>query len=408
MSLKVWAFAWRSLVRQPGRALLGVLGIAAVGALLFDMLLLSRGLLVSLRTILDAAGFDVRVTAGDGPVAAGPRIASAGPAIAALRALPEVDEVVAMRFGEATATGIDGRARTLYFVGADPGRRRPWTLLDGTEPPGRGDGAVPSLVVNRNLATALGLTLEGGPRAREVSLRADCSPETSALPPTRFRVTGIAAFPFDDPKALTAATGRADFRRACGLEDRDDADLLLVASREGDGPVAAVQAIRAARPDLHAFTNEELVARFQRTGFSYFRQISTVLSSITLFFGFLLIAVLLTVTVNQRFGEIAALRALGFSRRRVVEDVLGQAVLLVGAGGLLSLPLGLALSRWLERILHQMPEIPARMHFFVFEPRALAVHAFLLALTALLAAIYPMRLVARLPIAATLRSETVT
>ena len=143
-------------------------------------------------------------------------------------------------------------------------------------------------------------------------------------------------------------------------------------------------------------------------GFSYFRQISTVLSSITLFFGFLLIAVLLTVSVNQRFAEIAALRALGFTRRRVILDVLAQSVILVGAGGLVSLPLGFLLARRLEAILHAMPEIPAAMRFFAFEPRALVVQAVLLALTAVLAAAYPMRLVARLPIAATLRSEVVT
>jgi ABC-type lipoprotein release transport system permease subunit len=55
-----------------------------------------------------------------------------------------------------------------------------------------------------------------------------------------------------------------------------------------------------------------------------------------------------------------------------------------------------------------MPGIPAEMHFFVFEPGALAVHGGLLALTALAAALYPMRIVARLPIAATLRSEVVS
>ena len=48
-------FAWRSLVRQPARAALGVLGVAAVGALLFDMLLLSHGLIVSMRDLLDRA-----------------------------------------------------------------------------------------------------------------------------------------------------------------------------------------------------------------------------------------------------------------------------------------------------------------------------------------------------------------
>jgi putative ABC transport system permease protein len=221
-------------------------------------------------------------------------------------------------------------------------------------------------------------------------------------------VAGIAEFPFDEAGELTAGSRLADVRRACGLEGRDEADLLLVASREGHGPGAAVRAIRALRPDLHAFSNEEMVALFQQAGFSYFRQISTVLSTVTLFFGFLLISVLLTVSVNQRFAEIAALRALGFSRRRVVLDVLCQSALLVATGGLLSLPLGLALSIWLDTILRAMPQIPARLHIFVFETRALALHLALLSLTAVLAALYPMRLVARLPIAATLRNEAIT
>jgi ABC-type lipoprotein release transport system permease subunit len=65
------------------------------------------------------------------------------------------------------------------------------------------------------------------------------------------------------------------------------------------------------------------------------------------------------------------------------------------------------LSIWLDRILKAMPGIPAAMHFFVFEPRALVTHAALLIATALLASAYPMWLVARLPIAATLRNEVV-
>jgi putative ABC transport system permease protein len=222
-----------------------------------------------------------------------------------------------------------------------------------------------------------------------------------------YGVAGIAEFPFDENAALTAATRLAGFRRLCGQHGPDEADLFLVAARERHGPQAAVRAIRGLRPDLHAFSNEEMVERFQQVGFSYFRQISTVLSSVTLFFGFLLITVLLTVSVNQRFAEIATLRALGLSRRRVVLDVLCQSVLLVGAGGALSLPLGMALAAWLDTILRALPEIPASLHFFVFHRRALWLHAALLGFTALAAALYPMRLVARLPIAATLRDEVV-
>ena len=57
--MRALAFAWRSLLRRRGRSALGILGIAAAGALMFDMLLLSRGLLVSVRELLDAFGFDV-------------------------------------------------------------------------------------------------------------------------------------------------------------------------------------------------------------------------------------------------------------------------------------------------------------------------------------------------------------
>ena len=402
MTARVWAFALRSLVRQPGRAILGILGVAAVGALLFDMLLLSRGLLVSFRALLDSAGFDVRVMAADAPVLARPRIADAAAAAAAIRALPDVDELVSLRLGNATATATGGLPQEIFFLGADAqSRRRPWILLEGQDLGAA--GGEPSIVVNRQLAKAMALR----PGA-EVTLRGDCTRGApTAAPPVRFRIAGVAAFPFDDPKAMTAGARLADFARTCGLDEHGDVDLFLVATR-GAGAAAAVRSIRALRSDLHAFSNEEIVARFQQVGFSYFRQISTVLSSITLFFGFLLITVLLTVSVNQRFAEIAALRALGFARRRVVVDVLAQAVLLVGTGGVLSLPLGLLLARWLESILHAMPEIPENMHFFAFEPRTLVVHATLLAATAVLAALYPMRLVSRLPIAATLRAETVT
>ena len=158
---------------------------------------------------------------------------------------------------------------------------------------------------------------------------------------------------------------------------------------------------------LAAATNEEMLGRFQTNGFTYFRQISAVLTTVTVSFAMLLITVLLTVSVNQRLGEIAALRALGLSQRRVVADVLCESALIVGSGGLLSLPLGLALAAYLDAILKRMPGIPEQMHFFVFEPGALAIHLLLLAVTALAAAVYPMRIVARLPIAATLRNEVI-
>jgi ABC-type antimicrobial peptide transport system permease subunit len=219
-------------------------------------------------------------------------------------------------------------------------------------------------------------------------------------------VDGIAEFPFDQASQLTAVTNLRNFARTCGDAARDEADILMVASRAGTDPAAAVEAIGRIRPDLAAVTNEQLVARFSQVEFSYFRQISFVLATITMFFGLLLITVLLSVSTNQRLGEIAALRALGFSRKRMVSDVLWRSALLVGTGGLLALPPGLALSVWLDGLLQTMPGIPANLRFFVFEPRALIVYVVLLAITTAVAAIYPIRTVARLPIVSTLRADS--
>ena len=58
-----FVFAWYSLCRQPPRAVLAIAGVAVIGALLFDMLLLSQGMLISFRGLLGEVGFDARVMA---------------------------------------------------------------------------------------------------------------------------------------------------------------------------------------------------------------------------------------------------------------------------------------------------------------------------------------------------------
>jgi putative ABC transport system permease protein len=406
--MRALAFAWRSLTRRGGRSALGILGIAAAGALMFDMLLLSRGLLVSVRELLDAFGFDVRVMASDGVPQARFPLDHASDTARLLAALPEVAAVVPLRMGQAEVV-VDGRRPpgvTLVAVGA--ATQKLWTVVEGGHLPDDGGEATDAgaddaaVVVNEALARTLGLK-----PGRTIALRGRCSAEPSMLPPVAARVAGVVAFPFDSAGQNTVAARFALFDRLC--EGRaDEADMLMVASRPEAGPEAAVAAIRKARPDLSAFSNDQVLERFETVGLPYFRQISAALSIVTLSFGVVLITVLLTVSVNQRLGEIAALRAIGLSRRRMAADVLWEAALLVGLGGLLSVPLGFALSWWLDAILRSLPNVPLSLHFFVFEPRALWLHGLLLTAVAVGAAVYPVWLVARLPIAATLRREFVS
>jgi putative ABC transport system permease protein len=277
-----------------------------------------------------------------------------------------------------------------------------------------GEGALEQrpLVVSERLATALSLT-----PGSTLRVRPPMNGAASAIPEMEFRVAGVAEFEFSMADELTAATTRDEFDRvrAGGVPgdpgdpgNKDEADAVLIASRPALGSEAAVTAINRLRPDLRAYSNEQLVAQFNQNGFAYFRQISFVLSSITLGFAFLLVATLLTVSVNQRLSEMAALRALGFPRRRIAATLLWESAWLVGVGGLLALPLGGLLALELDRILRAMPGLPERLHFFVFEPRTVALYIALLGITGLGAAAYPIWVAARLPIAATLRREIVS
>ena len=292
-------FAWRSLVRQPARATLGVLGVAAVGALLFDMLLLSQGLVVSMRDLLDRSGFDIRVSVREipgrgGRVPAASETAAASPhcppsrprsssesrthesSVTAVRPSPRRskasadDRTVARRSG-----AMDDPARPRRARRRRSGHRRGHCETANLDV--GGDGHAPRLVCRRPRSAAAGAP--AGRRHRRVSVRVT-------------NEDGIGG----SLDALEAA---------CGGNVGDEADLMLVAStgesrddRSGHSGGCA---------GLCAMTNEEVVGRLQQSGFTYFRQISTVLTTVTVSFAVLLITVLLTVSVNQRLGEIAAL-----------------------------------------------------------------------------------------------------
>ena len=394
------ALAWRAVTAERARVLLAIAGVAVIGALLFDMLLLSRGLLVSFRAMLDSAGYDVRVAATDGVMLRVP-IRDAPAAAEDIARLPEVREVAIVRRERVIIQGADRRRveATLLNVSASA-ERHTWRLLLGAGlSDDRAPAGQPPLILSQRLADAIGVT-----PGSVVALRRMSQGAASAMPPISFRVVGLADFEFETPDELTAATTVAGFVRAS--QTPDEAEVLLVRSR-GDA-AAAVSAIARRRPDVRAFSNEQLVAQLNENGFAYFRQISFVLSSITLGFAFLLVATLLTVSVNQRLGQVAALRALGFPRRRIAATLLWESALLVGVGGLLSVPVGWGLALQLDRILRDIPGIPERVHFFVFEPNAAILHLVLLAGTGLAAAAYPVWVATRLPIAATLRLETVS
>jgi putative ABC transport system permease protein len=137
----------------------------------------------------------------------------------------------------------------------------------------------------------------------------------------------------------------------------------------------------------------------------YFTQLSYVLGAMSLIVAVLLIGTLLTITVNERLGEIATLRAIGVSRASVVRQVLAEGAALTLLGSALGILLGLATARYLDGILTSFPGLPAAFSFFVPRLETLSRAAVVLLVTGSLAGLYPAWLASRAPIAATLRSE---
>jgi len=166
--MRALAFAARSLVRQPARATLAMLGIAAAGALLFDMLLLSDGMIVSMGQLLERTGFDVRVTTTPEMPRTAPSMEDANKTVEAIRRLPDVSTVLAVRFGDVTIersrdSGLGARGSRESGKNHEDslngtfqgilGTTHPWSVVEGTDIGGDRN----NVVVNRALAADLGV-----------------------------------------------------------------------------------------------------------------------------------------------------------------------------------------------------------------------------------------------------------
>jgi putative ABC transport system permease protein len=184
----------------------------------------------------------------------------------------------------------------------------------------------------------------------------------------------------------------------------DRASLILVKARsDADAPALALR-FQEEFPGLEVYSVADLVKFFNQR-LVYFRQLSYILGTLSLIVCVLLISTLLAITVNERLGEIATLRAIGIARATIIRQVLLEGALLTGVGAGLGMLLGLITARYLDSILTSFPGLPAAFSFFVPRRESIVTAGVVVLVTGGLAGLYPAWLAARAPIAATLRSE---
>lgn len=386
----------RNLSRHPLRTALSLAGIAVASAMLLDMVMLSGGLERSFERLLLSRGYQIRLSPkGTLPLDTEATVSAARDLIRDVRA----DSAVVAAGGVLGGTLYGRRGDSLVtFVGygIDPTAQ---ALYDVTL--GEDLGPHDTLGVLLSGEAAAALRAEPGDVVRIIG---GLDPQLAGAGSEQgLVVRGIVRWLYDFRGQRSVGVVLSLMQRLTrGGEDRVSVVMVRV---QPDADVPAVAArLAAAHPRIQVNSVADLV-RQVRERLVYFRQLSYILGSVSLTVTVLLVATLLAITVNERLGEIATLRAIGVSRATVIGQVMVEGTALTVLGTALGVVLGLLTARRLDAILTSFPGLPAAISFFVPDTRTLVVAGTVLLAAGGLAGLYPAWLAARAPIAATLRAE---
>jgi putative ABC transport system permease protein len=389
--------AGRTLRRHVSRTLLATLGVAVSAAMLLDMVMLATGMRESFANLLGRNGFTIRVSPrGTLPFDSEATIGQAADAAAAIAGVTGVTAVAPVLGATIHVLGR-GAAVTAFALGIDPAVQGDYELLDGAEPTAP-DAVVASDALLRATNTHIGDTIEVAvgfdPQLRTYQGR------------QRLVVSGRAHFVYLSADDRAAALQLGTVQAMAGRGRADRVSLFMVRTAPNVDPEVARAAIERALPRVTALSTAAAIAEAERR-LSYFRQLAFILGAVSLIVGFLLVSTIITVSVNERVGEIAVMRAIGVSRWHIVQQITIEGVALSLTGAIAGLLLGVVTARYLNSILRGFPGLPDAIDFFLFQPSAAFRALGLLVASGIVAGIYPSWRAASLPISGTLREEAV-
>ena len=391
------ALATASLRRHQSRTLLAIVGVAIAAAMLLDMVMLSTGLRESFRQLLVSRNFQMRLAPrGTLPFDTEATIGGAGEINKLLRTNPDIEEVSPVLGSSVHAMLLD-RAVTAFALGVFPAVQGDYRIMDGLDLRDASD-----VVANADFLDAIGARL-----GDTISIATGYDPQLRTSQRTRrLIVTGRARFLYLSTGQPAVALPLAALQGMNGALRRDPVSLFMVRLRAGASADTVGKWVTRNVRTVNAISTEKALATVDER-LSYFRQIAYILGAVSLALGFLLVTTLVTVSVNERIGEIAVMRAIGVSRWHVVQQILLEGIAITLTGAFLGLALGLVTARFLNSILSAFPGLPNAIDFFLFQPRAAWTSLGLLAGCGIAAGIYPAWRASSRPIALTLREEAV-
>jgi len=374
-----------------------MLGVAVAAAMLLDMVMMSTGMRESFRTLLLSRGFQLRLAPrGTLPFDTDATIENTSGIVTILRTNPDVTTISPVLGGTIHVSQGNGVV-TSAALGIDPRVQGDYELLAGRNPM-----TPDAIVANEDFFRATGAKI-----GDTLAVSTGYDAQTREFSGSRKMVlTGKVRFLYGAANQLATAMQLATLQALGGPSRKDDASLFMVRVRDGANVEQARRWIESRLNQVSVISTETALAQVDQR-LSYFRQLAVILGSVSLFVGFLLVTTLVTVSVNERIGEIAVMRAIGISRSHVVQQIVLEGVAISIVGAVAGLFLGLATGRYLNGILSSFPGLPEAIDFFLFQPKSAWTALGLLALSGIAAGVYPSFRAASLPIATTLRQEAI-
>ena len=386
--------AVRELRAHPGRTAFAVAGVAVASAMLLDMLMLAGGLQSSFRGLLSGAGFELRVSpAGTLPLDTDATLQDAVRLADSIRDEPGVAAVspvlaLNIRMEQRSAAAPDSEGAIVFALGVDPDVQGLYRIADGR------DLEAPSeILVDVRSPAGVGDTI------RLWGVRSFGSAASAS---SELIVVGTAEFIYSSASEVPVALDIGALRQLAS-RPAEASFFMLDAAPEAD-PDELAQRLGVAFPSVEIVSIREIVRRAEER-LSYFQQLAFILGSVSLVVTALLVGTIMAVSINDRYGIIAALRAIGVSRRSIIVTLLVETFVLVILAGSIGLALGSLTARYLEGILSDFPGLPAAIRFFVLEPRQLWLAIAALTTVGIAAALIPAYRASTLPIATTLHRE---
>jgi len=393
----LFRLAWATLSRHRSRTLLAMLGVAVSAAMLLDMVMLSSGMRASFKDLLLSRGFQLRLAPkGTLPFDTDATIGDASDIVRVLRSIDGVTTISPVLGGQLHVVRGD-RTVTATALGVIPAAQGDYEITQGRTP-----AAPNELVASDDFLAASGAKL-----GDTLVAAAGYDPQLRSFTGRRtLTLVGRAHFLYMSAEQKSVALPLETLQAMQGAASRDRVSLFMVRAAPSANVDSVLKRIETAVPRVTAISTETAMRQVDER-LSYFRQLALILGAVSLAVGFLLVTTLVTVSVNERLGEIIVMRAIGVAKQRVVLQIVLEGIAIMIVGAVAGLGLGLVTARYLNSILASFPGLPAAIDFFLFEPRDAWTALGLLTGAGILAGIYPSWRGASLPIAITLREEAV-